>query len=290
MRFLNVVHTVEAVGRLVRASGDTPPQTFADLPDAYRRAIARKRPYAPPPEGVAITFEDGAWGSYLSDNKVFENIFRGVAATREADRELWSAQLEAAIRYVRETFPELGLITDLLVTDVVLLTSQATGGGSASQLPGLVAISPGPDWRVNDFAETIVHEATHLNLFVLDMVNRLYTLPTDELAQHNNRVVSAVKVGELRPFDKAFHSAIVAVPLMYMQHRRGKTDLVNAFAVSLNDCCQGLNGMKDLFTPYGQGLLADLTGFAQTLDFDQVRAGFRRIELVASVTRPGSVG
>lgn len=145
-----------------------------------------------------------------------------------------------------------------------------------------MAPSPGPQWTVMDFAETLVHETTHLNLFVLDMVYRLYELPTAELAEHQHRVVvSAVKVGELRPFDKAFHSAVVAVPLMYMQNARGETALVDAFASSLVDCCEGLEAKRDLFSPYGRLLLDELAEFAGTLDFDLVSKAFTRGDVAA---------
>jgi len=122
---------------------------------------------------------------------------------------------------------------------------------------------------------------THLNLFVLDMVYRLYELPTTELAEHQHRVVSAVKVGELRPFDKAFHSAVVAVPLMYMQEARGETTLVDSFAASLVDCCKGLESKRNLFTPYGQTLLDELAEFARTLDFGLVSNAFTREDIAA---------
>ncbi|WP_406271980.1 hypothetical protein OH799_31820 [Nocardia sp. NBC_00881] len=38
-----------------------------------------------------------------------------------------------------------------------------------------------------------------------------------------------MKIGEMRPLDKAFHAAVVAVPLMYMRHHRGETALVDMF-------------------------------------------------------------
>jgi HEXXH motif-containing protein len=138
------------------------------------------RPFAPPSAGIAIGYEGGSWGCYLQDNQIFENIFIfiGIGTTNDSDRGLWAAQTEQALTYIRESFPALGYLVDLLITDVVLLTSRATGGGSASHLPGLVAISPGPEWAMVDFAETLVHEMTHLNLFVLDTVYRLYELST----------------------------------------------------------------------------------------------------------------
>ncbi len=280
MHFLNVPHTVESVGRLVRASGGAPPG-LADLHSAYRSTIGQMRPIAPPTAGISITYENDSWGRYLQSNKIFENIFIEVSPTNNDTRSLWAAQTEKALEYTRDNFPALGYLVDLLITDIVLLTSKVTGGGSASHLPGLVAVSPGPKWAKVDFAETLVHEMTHLNLFVLDMVYRLYELPTTELAEHQHRVVSAVKVGELRPFDKAFHSAVVAVPLMYMQEARGETTLVDSFAASLVDCCKGLESKRNLFTPYGQTLLDELAEFARTLDFGLVSNAFTREDIAA---------
>ncbi|WP_433330657.1 aKG-HExxH-type peptide beta-hydroxylase [Spirillospora sp. CA-294931] len=228
---------------------------------------------------MAISDESDDWGSYLVNHHVFENIFVGLQPVGQLRRRAWSGQVELALAYTRETFPALGYLCDLLITNIVLLNSTSTG--SASHLPGLVAISPGPNWGTYDFAETIVHEITHLNLFILDMVNKLYQLPTEDLARQENRVVSAVKIGELRPFDKAFHSAVVAVPLMYMQDARGDSALVDAFAEPLKDCCQGLETERDPFTPYGQTLLDELSEFARTLDFGMVETNLTRDGLAA---------
>ncbi|TDD39049.1 HEXXH motif domain-containing protein [Actinomadura sp. KC06] len=280
MHFLNVPHSVESVGRLVRASWGAPP-SLPSLHATYRGVLAQDRPFAPPRAGVSISYEDGSWGTYLQENRVFESIFVGRQSTTKDARRLWKEQTEQAMTYTRGTYPALGYLVDLLITDVVLLTSEATGGGSASHLPGLVAISPGPKWTTMDFAETLVHEMTHLNLFVLDAVYGLYELPTADLAEQEHRVVSAVKVGELRPLDKAFHSAVVAVPLMFMQHHRGETALVDAFAESLVDCCTGLEAKRDLFTPYGRLLLDELAEFARTLDYSLVEMAFTRTDLAA---------
>jgi hypothetical protein len=121
-----------------------------------------------------------------------------------------------------------------------------------------------------DFAESLVHETLHLNLFVADMVYGLYTLSASELGDERYRVLSAVKVGEMRPLDKAFHAAAVAVPLMYMQHLRGETKLVNMFRASLLEASEGLVGKRDYFTTYGQLLVDELRAFSETVDFEYV--------------------
>ncbi|MEV6986817.1 HEXXH motif-containing putative peptide modification protein [Sphaerisporangium sp. NPDC051017] len=269
MHFLNVYHCYENVGRLVRTLGETMP-TPDTIDQSYRQAIANVRPIAPPASSATVSFEDGPWGQYLTETNLFEAIFVGVRASSSDLRASWKSQVLEAQQYIRSLNEDLGRIMDLLVTDIVLLNTERTGGGSASHIPGLVCISPGPNWTMYDFAETLVHEAIHLNLFVADMLYGIYTLPTATLAEDQYRVLSAVKIGELRPLDKAFHSAVVAVPLMYMQDLRGESTLVDLFTSSLRDCSTGLIDKREFFTDYGKMLVDQLHKFAMTLDYDYV--------------------
>lgn len=270
MHFMNVGHAYENAARYARAM--TGRESNANtLHPAYREAIGHHRPFAAPATGITIDYEDGTWGHWLRESGVFDGIFKGVRTSTPDERSKWPDLTRQAAQSVRELDADLGRIVDLLVTDIVLLPSDSTGGGSASHLPGLVCLSPGPEWQINDFAESLVHEATHLNLFVADMVHGIYTLPASELVADEHRVVSAVKFGQRRPLDRAFHSAVVAVPLMWMQHRRGTTALVDQFTTSLRECCEGLNTKRDLFTPYGRLLVDQLSEFADTLDFDSVK-------------------
>jgi HEXXH motif-containing protein len=280
MRFVNIPHIYGATSRLIRALGGPPP-TLDGIHTAYRDAISGVRPFpAPPPGEVSVTFDGGEWAELLADRHIFDNIFVGVRDTSGSQRNQWRDQVHETLTYLRGTHPALAMIVDLLVTDVVVLDSDSVGGGSASHLPGLVVMSPADTWTVDDFAETIVHEATHLGVFVLDMVHRLYTLPASDLDRPDCYVVSAVKVGIPRPLDKALHSAVVAVPLMYMQHARGETGLVDAFAASLLECADGLAGKRGFFTPYGLEIVRELLRFAESLDFGAVERALTSAELV----------
>ena len=57
--------------------------------------------------------------------------------------------------------------------------------------------------------------------------------------------------------------------------------MVDAFAASLVDCCEGLEAKRALFTPYGRVMLEELTEFARTLDFDLVSRAFARDDIAA---------
>ncbi|MGW3077598.1 MULTISPECIES: aKG-HExxH-type peptide beta-hydroxylase [unclassified Kitasatospora] len=270
MRFLNIHHARETIGRLVSAVNEQPPPTAVALPAAYRSVVSALRPLPVEGEGITLSFEDSEWGSYLIENRTFENIFEGLESTSADLRERWKRDLSSALLDTRGLVPDLGALVDLVVTDVVMFSSTNKGGGTGSTLPGLVSMSPGDEWRPHDYAESLVHETVHLNVFLADMVYRLYTRPAKELEADEHRVVSAVKFGQMRPLDKAFHSAVVAPPLMLMQHLRGETELVDKFRHSIRECTDGLLGKLDLFTPYGQGMVRELAAFAETIDFDLV--------------------
>ncbi|MET8626782.1 HEXXH motif-containing putative peptide modification protein [Kitasatospora sp. NPDC004669] len=270
MRFLNIHHARETIGRLVSAVNEQPPLTAADLPTAYRSVVSALRPLPVEGEGITLSFKDSEWGSYLIENRTFENIFEGLENTSADLRERWKRDFSVALLHTRDLVPDLGALVDLVVTDVVMFSSTNKGGGTGSTLPGLVSMSPGDEWRPHDYAESLVHETVHLNVFLADMVYRLYRRPAKELEADEFRVVSAVKFGQMRPLDKAFHSAVVAPPLMLMQHLRGETELVDKFRHSIRECTNGLFGKLDLFTPYGQGMVRELAAFAETIDFDLV--------------------
>jgi hypothetical protein len=269
VRFLNIHHARENISHLTSALLGTRP-SIEELPAAYRRAISSKRPIPAAEAGITLSFKDSDWGRYLIEKRIFENIFEGLADTPDEVQERWRRDFSVALLHTRDTVPGLGDLVDLVVTDVVFFTSKNKGGGSGSHVPGLVSMSPGDDWRPHDFAESVVHEAVHLNAFIADMVHGIYTLPASALEAPEYRVVSAVKFGQLRPLDKAFHSAIVAPPLMLMQHKRGETELVDKFRHSILECTDGLLERIEIFTPYGQTLVRELRAFAETIDFDLV--------------------
>ncbi len=273
MHFMNLGHTHENTARLVAALSNVFP-TAEELPVAYRKAINTLRPlpahYNDDKNNnhAAITFEDGAWSDYCQNHGIFAHIFNGATPSDEATRDCWKANIAAALRHLEEMSPGLYRMVRLLVTDIVVLNSGADGGGSASQMPGVVVMSPGPEWEVPQYAECLTHEAMHLNLFVADMVYGTFTLPSSELAAEEHRALSAVKIGQRRPLDKAFHAAVVTVPLMYLQHRRGTTTLIDLYTESLRDACADLSAHRDTFTDYGAMLLDELCEFAAGINFE----------------------
>ncbi|MBA0053949.1 HEXXH motif domain-containing protein [Streptomyces sp. AJS327] len=284
MHFLNNGHLVASVGRLIRARGGNVP-TLEELPAAYRSTISGLRPVGlgVRGEGINITYEDGEWAEYCRSQGIFQHILEGSSTSNSTTRRAWVANVDAALQLIQDIHPGLRYMVDLLVTDLVVLDSGADGGGSASQMPGVVIMSPRKErettdpatgeqvsqtpWEILDYAMCLVHESLHLALFILDMVYGTFTKTSAELEDERHRALSAVKIGQMRPLDKAFHAAIVAVPLMFMERVCGKRDLVDLYTQSLGDACESLENRREFFTPYGAMLLDELARFGKTVDF-----------------------
>ena len=277
MHFMNVGHTYENVARLIRAvTGEVP--TAVGLPSAYRATISQMRPMPANEAGLSISYENGDWSALCAENGIFEHIFKGASPTDGLTRENWDSKVDEALGLIQEISPELRHMVDLLVTDLVIVNSGADGGGSASHIPGVVVMSPGPKWSILDYAMCLVHEGMHLNLFVGDAVYGTFTLPSSDLGADQYRALSAVKIGQRRPLDKAFHAAVVTVPLMYMEDHQGKTTLVDLYTKSLRDACVDLKKQRPHFTEYGRMLLDELCGFGETINFAEAARAIRSAE------------
>ncbi|GAA0431166.1 aKG-HExxH-type peptide beta-hydroxylase [Streptomyces luteireticuli] len=274
MHLLNVGHLYESASRFAHAINGTYPADADRLRGSYVTAINTLRIEALPAkaEGFVISYEDGGWADHCRENGVFAHIVGPSTPSNGPTRDTWDNNIHQAADLIRDIHPDLRRLVDLMVTDVVVFNSGADGGGSANRMPGVVLMSPAPAWAVLDYAMCLVHEALHTSLFVLDTVNGMFELPPDVLEGEQYRALSAVKIGQKRPLHAAFHAAAVAVPLMYMEHSQGKSELVEQYTVSLRDACKDMQIQRAHFTKYGRLLLDEMTEWAETdpLDFGQV--------------------
>lgn len=245
---------------------------IGDLP--YRHAISQLRGFPASDEGIHLAFDDSDIAHFAAAQGVFPEL-RSEQPTGQQDQELLRQLYVDACNLIEQEAPDLFRLYELVTTDLVFVRSTRIGGGSGSHLPGLIGVSPAPTWDAFELAKCLVHEATHLSTFLCDMIFRLYVEPTAALDREECLVLSAVRVGERRPLDKALHSALVAVPIMYLENALGKSDLQEEFLPSLQDCTNGLLDHMQFFTPYGQAVVEDLASFVRTLDYESVSYSLR---------------
>ena len=131
------------------------------------------------------------------------------------------------------------------------------GGGSFGDSLGVVWFDPDPFWESVDYAETILHEATHQSLFLSDMVRRLFVFEPRELTGEDALVTSAI-LQTPRPYDLAFHSACVAAALVDFYLRTEMPDRSRKFVEPLKHTVAELRRKGHFLTRPGLVILHQL--------------------------------
>jgi len=178
----------------------------------------------------------------------------------------YSAETRAsAIRSVQHGLLFLGLqhpplreLCDLLITDILVWPSVKVGGGSSAKLLGIAWLVPSANLTSLDIAESAVHEMVHLNLHLADMTFGLYTrAPGSDFEAY-----SAV-LGRRRPYHHAFHSACVAVAVIYFRLYLGLHGELGSLRSSLRRCTSELLGHRTAFTAYAWNAILAAHAFSQ---------------------------
>jgi len=173
----------------------------------------------------------------LVDNSVHASSYSHVSRT------VAIKHAQHGLLFLRLQHPPLGELCDLLVTDILCWPSVELSGGSAADLLGIVWIVPSSKLTSLDIAEFVIHEMVHMNLTLADMTVGLFTrAPGSHFKAH-----SAV-LGRRRPHDLAFHSACVAVALIYFRLLVGLHGEADWLRASLQRCTAELLDHRAAFT------------------------------------------
>lgn len=173
----------------------------------------------------------------LVDDSVHPSRY-GAAARSSAVRDVRDGLL-----FLRLEHPPLRDLCDLLLTDILVWPSVNTRSATASNLLGIAWLAPRGAPTVADTAECLVHEMVHMNLHLADMTLGLFTrAPGSDFEAH-----SAV-LGRRRPYYHAFHSACVAVAVLYFRLFVGLQAEASVLRASLQRCTNELLEHRAAFT------------------------------------------
>jgi hypothetical protein len=166
--------------------------------------------------------------------------------------------VQHSLLFLRLQHPPLRDLCDLLITDILVWPSTRIGGGSSSKLLGIAWLVPSPNLTSLDIAESVVHEMVHLNLHLADMTFGLYThAPGSKFEAY-----SAV-LGRRRPYHHAFHSACVAVAVIYFRLYLGLHDEIGSLRSSLRRCTSELLRHRAAFTGYAWNAILAAHAFSR---------------------------
>jgi hypothetical protein len=166
--------------------------------------------------------------------------------------------VQHGLLFLRLQHPPLCDLCDLLVTDILCWPSVELRGGSAADLLGIAWLVPSRNLTSLDIAEFVVHEMVHMNLTLADMTVGLFT----RAAGTHFKAHSAV-LGRRRPYYHAFHSACVAVAIIYFRLLVGLHGETDRLRTSLRRCTSELLAHRAAFTGYSWNAILAAHAFSR---------------------------
>jgi hypothetical protein len=186
-----------------------------------------------------------------------DNSVRASSYSKES-RTVALKQVQHGLLFLRLQHPPLCDLCDLLVTDILCWPSVKLRGGSGTELLGLAWLVPSSELTSLEIAEFVIHEMVHMNLTLADMTVGLFTrAPGSHFKAH-----SAV-LGRHRPYYHAFHSACVAVAIIYFRLLVGLHSEINWLRSSLRRCTSELMDHRAAFTRYSWNAILAAHAFSR---------------------------
>ena len=255
--YLDLDDTRRRATLLTMAVRDKQP-TLASLKSEYARTIAQ---ITRAPLNTASKPRVIAGGRLLRSARPRRLVDNSVQASKFSaeSRALAVRHVQHGLLLLRLQHPPLGDLCDLLITDILVWPSTKTSGGSTPLLLGTAWLAPSGSLTSLDLAEAIVHEMVHLNLHLADMTFGLYTRAPGSYFEAHSAVL-----GRRRPGYHAFHSACVAVAMIYFRLQVGLHDELGPLRSSLRRCTSELLGHRAAFTKHGWKAILAAHAFSRT--------------------------
>ena len=238
-------------------------------------------------QGTAITCRDDLQlefdrpdiAAFLVERTVFPaTMVEGRAhVVPRRERPATCERFRRAMDIIAGSSHHLASLIEALIGSIPVYRVPHRDGGSLSCAIGMFWLSPDRSWTSTYWAEMIVHEFVHNAVFLEDMVRGLMPAPTN-LGLPGALSVSALRKTR-RPFDKAFHSACVAIGMMHLYHLLGDESRVDSLLSDLRttvrDMTRNVRAMErsgvQLLSDNGRAILDDMHAFVEAVpDFRQI--------------------
>ena len=195
------------------------------------------------------------WGGYdaggvspaLRDLMATETTLEPQCAYTDAERRRLQPIVRDGLRWLRHTFPETYLVFRLAVPFLILAKSEAHTGGSISSRIGMAWLAPSSAWTGQNCGEFLYHEYVHQCLFLEEMIRTVFRRDSNAISEPENMIVSAIRRGEPRQYDRSYHSAFVAAAVIEYRARTGRTCAARSLFPALWPCLDALARKRGVF-------------------------------------------
>jgi hypothetical protein len=250
---------VEAhIATLAGALGEPAPAAAAGPRATYHALLNRLQPRRcefPAGNAIRIEFDcDDAWSAALLAHFLAGfDVPRG-ARLDAGEQARISEKLAAAVLRVEAYDRDAARALRLLIGCVLVVRTPSFG--SLADALGAVLFGPDPAWPVDEYAELLWHEAVHQALFLEDMLAPVFAGGAALAAE--DALVENPILGVRRPFDLAFHGAVVSAALHDFYDRLGAPERALEFGGALAATLDALVARRRLLTERGRELLDEL--------------------------------
>lgn len=186
----------------------------------------------------------------------------------EKEQEEIENRIQKALDLIKLLHKDLYELIEILVGSFLILKKKNFGGGSVSNILGMIWLNPQENWSVIDCAEAIYHEFIHQSIFLDDMVNSIF--PDADACAADDAIVTSTILKKKRPLDRSYHAAGVSLGVMhlyYMLHdKKGSYQHFDDFKTTIEE----INLKTQYLDEHGKYILKEFNKYIENPDYETI--------------------
>lgn len=177
--------------------------------------------------------------------------------------EAYSEMTLTAVRLLGELNGNLKSALSRLVGRIVIVECEELVGCSSALFLGLIIIAPKKHWTIYEYMENIIHEMSHVELYMKQLV--------DPLTMKGSYLNSPFRK-KLRPASGVYHAAFVLARIILLlaplssssEHSTEMEKRLDAWRLMLHETLSQFHG-EEILTPAGESLFNEMCGLTENL-------------------------
>ena len=228
--------------------------------------------FIPVTDGIEITFDNEELYNRLIIRDLLKdkNVqFKDHIFSLDEQQEI-RKNMEDAFALLNNINPNIMSTMKKVIGAIACYKVEGYVGGSVSSSIGVIWLHPPKHWKVEDYAEAIYHEFIHHCLYLDDMIYAIF--PNQEIANSPEALTISSILTTKRSIDKAYHSAVVAIGIMYMYHKLGNDERSLTFLPNIKRTTEELNTKHKFLGQRGIEILEGMNYFIENLNYDDIHS------------------
>lgn len=246
--------------------------------DSINKLQATKVPYSE--KNIIINFYDEYLQNELLGLKMIdkEDLVDNQHIYNEEEQEEIENRIQKALNLIKLLHKDLYELIETIVGSFLILKKKNFGGGSVSNILGMIWLNPQKNWSVIDCAEAIYHEFIHQSIFLDDMINSIF--PDANACAEDDALVTSTILKRKRPLDRSYHAAGVSLGVMhlyYMLHdKKGSYQHFDDFKTTIEE----INQKTQYLDEHGKYILGEFNKYIEDPDYETISSLLKNKEMV----------